>query len=226
MAHSASHAHHGGALHTSGWFYDIVVQWFVTRGREHGFRQMTLDLLQLTPGEHLLDVGCGTGTLALAAGERVGATGHVVGIDPSPRLLSRARRKATRRGSSVEFQVAGFESLGLPNQSFDAVVGTFMLHHVPDELVRRGFAEVARVLKPGGRLLLIDFVASHAHGHGPDPERIGIKDAPHHLREVGLEAAPMQDLTARFALKSLSPAHRSYGYVMATKQPPDADSPS
>src|SRR2546425_12301758 len=71
-----------------GWVYDLVI-WFFVRlvlgGSEQEFRRMIADLAQLQPGETVLDVGCGTGTLALVAKERVGTTGQVCGIDPGPK---------------------------------------------------------------------------------------------------------------------------------------------
>jgi ubiquinone/menaquinone biosynthesis C-methylase UbiE len=214
--HGHGHAHHTGALRVGGWFYDFTLRWFVLRGQERNFRRLTLDLAHVAPGETVLDVGCGTGTLALAAAERVGGSGRVIGIDPAAQLLARARKKAARLASSAEFHEAGIETLPLPDNSIDAALGTFMMHHVPNELVRRGLAEVRRVMKPGGRLLLIDFErAEHdAHGHAG---ALGIQDIPELMREAGLEAREPQDLTTTFRIRSLSRAHRRYGYAIGVK---------
>jgi ubiquinone/menaquinone biosynthesis C-methylase UbiE len=135
--------------------YDLIL-WVFTRGREQELRQTTADLAQLQRGETVLDVGCGSGTLALVAKERVGLTGQVVGIDPSREMIVQARRKATRRNLSIDFQLGVIERLTFPDQSFDVVLCTWMIHHVPDDLKCQGLLEIARVLKPGGRLLLID----------------------------------------------------------------------
>jgi ubiquinone/menaquinone biosynthesis C-methylase UbiE len=103
----------------------------------------------------------------------------------------------------------------LPDDSIDVALGTFMMHHVPSELVRRGFAEVTRVLKPGGRFLLIDFErAAHGHTHAG---AFGIQDAPEHMREAGLEVRVPQDLTTTFRIRSLSRAHRRYGCAIGVK---------
>jgi ubiquinone/menaquinone biosynthesis C-methylase UbiE len=135
--------------------YDVLV-WLVTHGKERTFRHMIADRAQLQPGERVLDVGCGTGTLALVAKERVGKTGQVVGIDPSRQMITRARRKMKRAGLTLDFQLGVIEDLTFPDQSFDVVLCTLMIHHVPDDLKRQGLAEMARVLKPGGRLLIVD----------------------------------------------------------------------
>ncbi len=104
----------------------------------------------------MLDVGCGTGTLALEARERVGITGRVCGIDPSRQMIAYARRKAAGRSLSVDFQLGVVEHLAFPDRSFDVVLCTWMIHHLPTDDKRQGLAEMARVLKPGGRLLLVD----------------------------------------------------------------------
>jgi len=123
---------------------------FVTLGREQAFRQRITDLARLQPAEKVLDVGCGTGTLAMVARQRVSETGRVSGIDPSPQMITRASRKAERIGLAIDFQVGVIEHLSFPDQSFDVVLSTFMMHHLPDDLKRRGLAEIARALKPGG----------------------------------------------------------------------------
>jgi SAM-dependent methyltransferase len=213
--HGHGHANHTGALRVGGWFYDFTVRWFVLRGQERHFRRLTLDLAHVAPGETVLDVGCGTGTLALAAAERVGSSGRVIGVDPAAQLIARARKKAARLRLNPEFYETGIETLPLPDGSIDAALGTFMLHHVPSELVRRGLAEVARVLKPGGRFLLIEF-EHDAHGHG-HAGALGIQEIPDRLREAGLEAREPQDLTTTFRIRSLSRRQRRYGYAIGVK---------
>jgi ubiquinone/menaquinone biosynthesis C-methylase UbiE len=135
--------------------YDLIL-WVFTRGREQELRQTTADLAQLQRGETVLDVGCASGTLALVAQECVGLTGRVSGINLSREMIVQARRKAARAGLSIDFQLGVIEQLAFPDQSFDVVLCTWMIHHVPDDLKRQGLLEIARVLKPGGRLLLVD----------------------------------------------------------------------
>ena len=149
-----------GLILNGGWRYDLM-GWFVDtfffRGQWRKLRQKTVNVARLQPGEQVLDVGCGTGTLALEAARHVGTTGRVVGIDPSQQQIARARSKAARRKLPVDFQIGVIEQLPFPDQTFEVVLSTLMMHHLSAPLKRQGLAEIARVLKPGGRLIIADF---------------------------------------------------------------------
>jgi ubiquinone/menaquinone biosynthesis C-methylase UbiE len=136
-----------------GWFFDTCL--FRGKGRE--LRQRTATLAQLQPGDRVLDVGCGTGTLAIEAQRRVGSAGRVIGVDPGSEQIARARAKAARRDLPIAFQVGVIEQLAFPDQTFDVVLSTLMMHHLPKNLKALGLAEIVRVLKPGGRLVVADF---------------------------------------------------------------------
>jgi ubiquinone/menaquinone biosynthesis C-methylase UbiE len=144
----------GGWRHDlMGWFFDT----FLLGGKLRELRQRTANLACIQPGEQVLDVGCGTGTLATEVQSRVGREGRVAGVDPGTQQIARARSKAARRHVPIEFQIGVIEHLAFPDQTFDVVLSTSMMHHVPDDLKRQGLAEIARVLKPGGRLVIADF---------------------------------------------------------------------
>ncbi|HEX8600446.1 MAG TPA: class I SAM-dependent methyltransferase [Chloroflexia bacterium] len=158
-------------------FYDLRVG-LMFLGRLGSLRKLSLDLAALRPGDHVLDVGCGTGALALRAARRVGPTGIVWGIDAAPEMIEVARGKARRRRNTAQFQVAAVERMPFPDASFDVVLNTLVMHQLPGDLRRRALAEIKRVLRPGGRVLLVDFqpaaqlprpwepgwLVSHRHG--------------------------------------------------------------
>jgi ubiquinone/menaquinone biosynthesis C-methylase UbiE len=146
--------------------YDLLV-WLLTLGRERRFRDRLLDPARLQAGESVLDVGCGTGTLAIAAKRRVGPTGSVYGIDASPAMIARATKKAKKAGALVIFESGLAESLPFPDGRFDVVLSTVMLHHLPRTAREQGVREMGRVLKPGGRLLAVDFGGASRKGRGP-----------------------------------------------------------
>jgi ubiquinone/menaquinone biosynthesis C-methylase UbiE len=146
--------------------YDLLI-WLVTLGRERKLRERLLQPARLQAGESVLDVGCGTGSLAIAAKRRVGPTGSVYGIDASPEMIARASNKAKKAGAEVIFENGLAESLPFPDKRFDVVLSTVMLHHLPGKLREQGVREMRRVLNPGGRLLAVDFAGASRHGRGP-----------------------------------------------------------
>jgi ubiquinone/menaquinone biosynthesis C-methylase UbiE len=136
-------------------YYDTSVS-VLMLGRRARLRQQTVALARIQPGERVLEVGCGTGDVALAASAYAGPSGAVAGIDPSPEMIAVARAKAARAKRAVDFQVGVIEALAFPDGAFDVVLSSLMMHHLPDDLKSQGLAEIARVLKPGGRLLIVD----------------------------------------------------------------------
>ena len=149
-----------GLILNGGWRYDLMgwfCDTFVFRGQWRELRLRTANLARIQPGEQVLDVGCGTGTLAMEVQSRVGRAGRVAGVDPGTQQIARARTKAARRNVPIEFQIGVIEQLAFPDQTFDVVLSTLMMHHLPAGLKRQGLAEIARVLKPGGRLVIADF---------------------------------------------------------------------
>ena len=137
--------------------YDVVT-------RLLGFdraRQAILDHADLRTEARVLDIGCGTGSLAVSI-KRLHGKVEVVGLDPDPKALARGRRKAEAAGAVVRFDQGFSDQLPYPDASFDRVFSSLMLHHLTPEEKDRTLSEVRRVLKPGGVLHLVDF-------GGPDP---------------------------------------------------------
>ena len=122
--------------------------------RTHG---AIVELAGPRAGERVLDVGCGTGSLAMAFKRAVGPTGSVHGIDPSPEMIEVARRNASRAGLDVNFQNGLGQAIPFADRTFDLVVSQLAVHHVQADLRPTAFGEMRRVLKPGGRCLIVDF---------------------------------------------------------------------
>lgn len=172
-----SHAHaktEGIVLHHSR-TYDLAFGWAIRRSDTAILRHAGVAL-----GDRVLDVGTGPGYLALAASRVVGPEGAAVGIDASPEMIARARLLADRSGAAAEYIVASAASLPFDDGSFDVVLSRLVLHHLTGEIRATALAEMLRVLRPGGRLLIADIaskaarsghhLAAHVLGTHPEPE--------------------------------------------------------
>jgi ubiquinone/menaquinone biosynthesis C-methylase UbiE len=197
---NAPPAAHGIVLRRGAAWYDLLV-WLFTHGREGAFPENVVRLARLDAGERVLDVGCGTGTLAIAAKRRVGPTGTVHGVDASPEMIARASRKARKAGIEVGFENALAQALPFPDAHFDAVLNTLMLHHLPADARRACAREMRRVLKPSGRVLVVDFaevprgLLAHFHRHGHvNPREIIAVMTEADLNVVESGAVGLQDL--------------------------------
>ncbi|WP_170070417.1 class I SAM-dependent methyltransferase [Planifilum fimeticola] len=157
-------------------------------------RQRTIDLAHVQPGDKVLDVGCGTGTLAIEVQQRVGETGRAYGIDPGTQQIARARSKAARHNLPAVFQIGVIEHLDFPDQTFDVVLTAFMMHHLPDNLKRLGLSEVARVLKPGGRLVIADFKRPERENSPGRAMEIGFQDLPALVKESGFSQVETEEM--------------------------------
>ena len=154
--HRASAPSTGGHTISWAWLYGPLV-WLVSRGRGAAIAEQTADIARIEAGHRVLDLGCGTGAVTLAAAKRSGADGEVRGIDASPQMIAKARGKAEKRGSPATFDVAVIEDLPFEDASFDRVVSQFVMHHLPGDLAADGLREAARVLRPGGVIAVTDF---------------------------------------------------------------------
>ena len=165
----------GRVLHNAA-FYDLTV-WLFTGGKERVFRETVVGLANLQAGESVLDIGCGTGSQAIVAKRSVGSSGSVTGLDASDEMLRRARVKSRKAQTDISFVQGVAEQLPFADRSFDVIFSTVMLHHLPRKTRKACLQEICRVVKPNGRVAIVDFegtadqskgvlatVSRHKHG--------------------------------------------------------------
>jgi len=126
----------------------------MTAGLHHRWRRRAADLAEAAPGGRVLDVATGTGDLALELARRVGPGGEVVASDFSEEMLARARAKAAASGLPVRFESANALALPYGSDSFDAATVGFGARNFSD--LRRGLEEMARVVRPTGRVVVLE----------------------------------------------------------------------
>ena len=139
--------------------YDPLVSW-MGFGRA---RKQLIGQANVQPDHHILDIGCGTGTLTVQLKQQFPAA-HIFGLDPDPKALHRAKAKAKRAGVSVEYKEGFSDELPYNSASFDRVFSSFMFHHLEGQEREKTLHEVLRVLKPGGSVHLVDFIVSERDG--------------------------------------------------------------
>jgi ubiquinone/menaquinone biosynthesis C-methylase UbiE len=134
--------------------YDTIVRWTT---RERTVKRALLEAADLDRAVRLLDIGCGTGTFVIAAKRRYPHL-DVVGIDPDPAVLVRAREKARRQRVDVMFLDGSATELPARDDAFDRVTSSLVFHHLTSEQKRRAALEVGRVLSEGGEFHIADWV--------------------------------------------------------------------
>jgi ubiquinone/menaquinone biosynthesis C-methylase UbiE len=134
-------------------FYDFLFKW----GMREGFMKSRLiQRANIQPGMRILDLGCGTGTLAVMLKQQEPAA-DITGVDGDRQVLEIARVKAEKAGVNIHLDLGFAYDLPYPSQTFDVVLSSFMVHHLSSEDKVRAFREVRRVLKPDRRFHLLDF---------------------------------------------------------------------
>src|SRR6266508_672533 len=137
-------------------YYDLAVN-LSTLGHARLLWKLTVDNALIKSGDSVLDVGCGTAKVSTLAKTRT-KNGKVYGIDPAPEMIAVARKKAARKKLDIDFRIGVIEALPFPDGSMDVVTSSLMMDDLAEDLKVRGLAEISRVLKPGGRLLVADFM--------------------------------------------------------------------
>ncbi|MEL6983335.1 MAG: methyltransferase domain-containing protein, partial [Actinomycetota bacterium] len=191
------HDRQGKAPGMPGWVirnYDLFWR-ILSRGRTETNHRATLDLAGYQPTDDLLDIGCGTGTLVLVAADQPGPSGQLVGLDVEEQMIRQATAKAERAGvgDRVTFAAGAITAVPYPDESFDVVTSSLMLHHVDEHEHLPGFRELHRVLRPGGRIVIADInlatrsSISRLHGVRQPTEDTVRRDVPSQLEAAGLQ---------------------------------------
>ncbi|HEX8867475.1 MAG TPA: class I SAM-dependent methyltransferase [Lentzea sp.] len=148
-----THSHGGasGAIHQAR-AYELLSSLVFAGTRRRIFGRL-VELAEVGAGDEVLDVGCGPGYLTSLAAQ---AGARAVGVDVAPEMVAEATRK--RAGGNCTFALGEAQSLELPDESFDVVLSSLAIHHIPEDARAQAFAEMFRVLRPGGRALIADFL--------------------------------------------------------------------
>ena len=179
-------------------------------GRRGRVYRRIVALTGARPGDCVLDVGCSGGYLARKLADAVGPAGRVVGVDPSKTAIAYAQRHA---GPGMSFTTGAAQDLPLLDSSFDAVTCTLAMHHVPARKRADAFAEMYRVTRPGGRLLVADF----------DPSRrpLPLHPGGQRMRRAAATVGPLEELAAAAGYRVESAGRLPLlRYVVATRLAP------
>jgi ubiquinone/menaquinone biosynthesis C-methylase UbiE len=144
------------------WTYELTSV-IAFGGRRRRVYRRIVALSGARPGDRTLDIGCNGGYLARLLSAAVTPGGQVAGVDPSPPAIAYATRRAP---ANAAFTVGAAQDLTWPDGTFDVVTSTLAVHHIPEPDRAAAFAEMFRVLRPGGTLLIADFRPSRWH-RGP-----------------------------------------------------------
>lgn len=133
--------------------YDHIIKWGLA---EDSLKRRLVERMNIQPAQSVLDIGCGTGTLALIL-KRATPEARVIGLDGDEQILAIARSKASRAGLDIQIDHGFSYNMPYPDGSLDAVASSFMIHHLTGEDKLRTFREVYRILRPGGKFHILDF---------------------------------------------------------------------
>lgn len=197
-------------------FYQFFFHKFLS-----GSEETIVELAQIKPGDGVLDVGCGTGSLTISAKKRAGYASQVYGLDASPEMIEVSQRNAQKAKVKVNFQVGVAEALPFDTASFDVVVSRLVMHHLPGELKQQALHEIYRVLKPGGYCLIVDFeppaltLPFHAKPHSHEKTE-AVKEGMLHTDVE--QFIPLFEQSGFVQIKSGPTGHRLLSFVGARKE--------
>lgn len=203
-----SHGGHGPGTTLDRFRLNAVVTQVAFGGRRRSVYRRIVALSGTRPGEAVLDVGSSHGYLARMLAKAAGPAGSVTGIDPSRSAIAAARRRAPANASFVTGVAQDLSAF--PDACFDVVTSTLALHHVPARKRQAALAEMYRVTRPGGRLLIADF----------DPSRkvLGLHGGAARAQHAAASIGPLDELAAQAGyLVSASGALPLLRYVAAVK---------
>lgn len=207
--HSSGDEHAGGLIHRAD-LYNKLSKPLLKKSEPSIIR-----LARIKPGDKVLDLCCGPGTLTLEAKRWAGPTGEVKGIDGSQEMVEVARQNAARAGLEVDFRTGLAQALPYKNEEFDVVISRLAIHHLPGEMKGKAFGEVFRVLKPGGYFLIVDFDTRTV----PLPLKFLLMVGPMKgMRKVDLNTyIPLLEVPGFTGIKRGSTGHRMLAFVGGEK---------
>ena len=138
--------------------YDPLLRWGMS---EETFKRDLIRNARIQPGHRVLDLGCGTATLTILV-KQTHTDAEVIGLDGDPSVLEIGRAKAAKAEVEVMLDHGMAFQLPYPDNSFDRVLSSLVMHHLTNENKQRTFHEIHRVLRPGGELFVVDFGKPHS----------------------------------------------------------------
>jgi ubiquinone/menaquinone biosynthesis C-methylase UbiE len=204
-----------GVLIGAGRGHDLLGAVFLGGRRRRVFTRLAAQSGAL-PGDRVLDVGCGSGHLTRVLAETVAPGGTARGVDPSTEAITHARHLTRQANCTFTDGIA--EALDMPDGSYDVVVSSLMIHHLPEPLRPRAIGEMFRVLRPGGSVLIAEFRPPASRPgryligalHGPAMANNRLDLLPPMVRQAGFEQLRTGDLRPWIhyvqALKPTGPA--------------------
>jgi len=134
-------------------FYDPLLKWVM---KEENFKQCLIEQATIQSGYHVLDLGCGTGTLTIMVRQAV-SNAEVIGLDGDNDVLAIARAKAGQERAEIRFDFGLASELPYEDETFDRVLSSLVIHHLSTSDKKKAFSEVFRVLKHGSEFHIVDF---------------------------------------------------------------------